>query len=969
MNVALHTSALATTADEAVFLPWLKRVAAQAAEQQQPSAVLVPLRADAYALKARALSAGLGLFGVHFLTPGEVRDRLAQHLGKDLRVPLREHLRLLLATAAERVNERRSDEATASVAASPDQLLKAIDLIGAGGWSFSEAGPARLRPVVAEFQRLLTATGFDLVSDADRALLESSRTAEPLFANLFVTHFDALHWSLWPLLEASVRSSEKAVVCLTEPQSEVEALDAVWIGTWEETFGSAQPVAGDPPAPAKAIDFLIGKDTAEQARAVVAKAIHYLADPACERLGILVPGAGALARRIATLLAELEIPHHDGVAHHAPGPLEDHAWPAWCALQQDPRVSSLLRFLQAYDAPEKLFTGQSLTTTTEALQRAFNDLLIDDLAILADALDGGRHPALTAGLRGLPFLPERDTLGAFITKTGAIFERLGWTERAAELPRLTRDWQPIAQLSVSRRTWLSWLSETLSSWHTERSAAGRHPYSRVHLLPSAQAEPQGWSHLILAGLNEGGWPPELPDTGLIGEEEIATLNRGIRRLNARVIAEGRQGEGHETVQPGHTLCLGSAQRRDLVLRQFLNTLESTTVGLAASAQLIDEAAPERRLNPGEFFNRLHFQAHGRAISHEGLTALREETARWLTESALWPTPQPELESLRQTRIAFDARRTAAQPFGIYEFALGTTPSHPLHLSATDWEKALRQPAQIWMKHLLGVSDATTSDETPWSLAIGQWVHHWLRALAGSAEKNTLAPKPDRPEALTRVRQRAAAFRDHLGAVLARHQRPLPDWWLSTWQQALLFAEQLAGSVGEVAGPTHLATEWTLARGTTLHLPDRTPLRMHGRIDLLLARSDALTDVWIVDYKTGDRKKLTGKDLAGGSGLQLALYALALRELGATRAGVSLLTTSLPLDTPQLELADLDALAPLWRGLHAMQERAVFGMRGKWRDEYAFAAGYPLATLAIDGDVLEQKWALTHPEFSNGEEAE
>ena len=968
MNVSLHTSALAATADEAVFLPWLKSVAARAAQHQRPTAVLVPLQADAYALKSRALAAGVGLFGVHFLTPGQLRDRLANHLGIKLRVPLREHLRLLLATAAERVNDRHSDEATASVAASPDQLLKAIDLIGGGGWSFSEAGPARLRPVVAEFQRLLKTAGFDLVHDADRVLLKAASDAEPLFANLFVTHFNALHWPQWPLLEATVRLASQAAVCLTDPQSEVETLDAIWIGTWEETFGSSLPIAADPPPPTTSVDFLVGKDTAEQARAVVAQTLRFLAEPGCQRLGILVPGAGALARRIATLLAEFDIPHHDGIAHHAPGPLEDHAWPAWCALQQDPRVSSLLRFLVACPTPERLFGGQSLTTITDALQRAFNDLLIDDLAILADALDPDRHHALVTGLRALPFLPERATLGALIERTAAIFHDLGWSERAAELPRLTSDWQPISSLVVTRRTWLGWLSETLTSWRTERSAAGRHPYSRVHLLPCAQAETQGWSHLILAGLNEGGWPPALPDTGLIGEEEIAALNRGIRRLNQRATTEGRQGEGHETVQPGHTLCLGPAQRRDLVLRQFLNTLESTTTALAVSAQLIDETAPERRLNPGEFFNRLHFRIRGRAISQEGMNALREETTRWLATAALWPEPPVDREAIAPTRRAFEARRDATQRFGGYEFALGTPPAQPLNLSATDWDKVFSQPAQIWMKHLLGVSASGASDETPWSLAIGQWVHHWLRGLAANAEKNTLAPKPDLREALARVRGRAEAFRDRLAAVLARHQRTLPDWWLSTWQQALLVAEQLATSVGNVNGPTHLATEWTLARGTALTLPDRGLLRVHGRIDLLLTSGEALEDVWIVDYKTGDRERLKIKELAAGTGLQLALYALALRELGATRAGVSLLTTSLQLDAPQLDLAALDTLGPLWRGLQHMQESGIFGMRGKWRDEYAYANDYPLATLAVDADTLEQKWALTHPEFSTEEDA-
>jgi hypothetical protein len=53
----------------------------------------------------------------------------------------------------------------------------------------------------------------------------------------------------------------------------------------------------------------------------------------------------------------------------------------------------------------------------------------------------------------------------------------------------------------------------------------------------------------------------------------------------------------------------------------------------------------------------------------------------------------------------------------------------------------------------------------------------------------------------------------------------------------------------------------------------------------------------------------------------------------------------------------------------MQERGVFGMLGGLRDEFAFRGDYPLATLAIDPEVLEEKWALTHPNFAEdaGEE--
>jgi RecB family exonuclease len=507
---------------------------------------------------------------------------------------------------------------------------------------------------------------------------------------------------------------------------------------------------------------------------------------------------------------------------------------------------------------------------------------------------------------------------------------------------------------------MRWLSETLVSWQAQRAEAGSHPYCRLHLLPYSQADSQAWTHLIVAGLNEGQWPPPLDEAAFLGEEEIAALNRQVRTLNTRAAVQGSQGEGHVAVQLGRTLCVGPVERRAIVERQFLNTLESATVAVTATMQLHEEAAPERPLNPSEFFTRLHFCARGRAVSQQTLASLQTETAGWLATAALWKAPQPDSASVQQTRVAFAARRESGRSFGEYEFALRTTPPRPLRLAATDWEGALSSPAQKFLAAILGVRADISDEETPWALAQGSWVHRWLSALTGGAEPRTLAPMPNAAELRDRVRAGAETFRNRVVAALSARRLPMPDWWQSTWQQAWSAAEQLAANISTVQGRTHAATEWTI---------DDTPLALaggalyvRGRIDLLLSATNSLEDVWLVDYKTGNRKPLTQSEIAAGEGLQLALYALALRFAGAREVGVSLLTSDTVLDKPQIQLADLDGLAGLWRGLLRMQETGIFGMVGALRDEFGFGQDYPLATLAIDEDILAQKWVLSHPDF-------
>ena len=238
---------------------------------------------------------------------------------------------------------------------------------------------------------------------------------------------------------------------------------------------------------------------------------------------MLFPAADALSRQVAALLAAQGVPHHDGLAHRAPGPLEEASWSAWLALQESPRLPALLRFLATRTEPG--FAGLDAAQVADDLQRVYQELLLDDLAVLAAYL--ARHPrrhrapALAAALDAFPFLPDRAPLAEMSARTGA-----------KEMERRAADWDGARQLAISRRTWLRWLGETLVSWRTTRAPAGAHPYSRLHLLPYAQAESQAWTHLIAAGLNEGQWPPALEDAGFLDEEEIDVLNRRLRALNA-----------------------------------------------------------------------------------------------------------------------------------------------------------------------------------------------------------------------------------------------------------------------------------------------------------------------------------------------------------------------------------------------------------------------------------------------------
>lgn len=996
---------------ENVLLPWFESMTSASIPNEAPIAVVTPFRSQAYFLRSKLLARGISLLGVRFLSPAQLRERLLR--GSRLSVPLREHLRLLLAIAAEEIvsdlnpaeiDKQRQDRLIAkSVARDPDHFLRALDQLSAAGWSFDEMEEPALREIATRFDKSVRDCGFSFVHEADRAALTAAEKSPPRFSNLLVSGFDGAHWPLWPLLRAAVAASTEAVIILNDPRDEARDLDEVWIGTWEEAFGPAQPIedaasnsvthlhalsrlpetdsekAERADNPIADIHFLVGRDTTQQARAIVALTAKFLGDERCERVGILFPRSGALARLVATVLESAKIAHNDGIAHLAPSVFDDDAWRAWLDLQQYPQLKFLFRFLRTTAA--EIFGELSLFEVEDVLRRAYADVLIDKIDILREyCARDDRNAAIVHRLEAIQFLPGAAPLTEFLAQTQKIFAQLGWKEHWSEIDRLSRNWTGRLTASLSKNIYLRWLRELLSAPSLSRDDHGAHPYSRVHLLPYAQAEGQTWSHLIFAGLNEEAWPSLDDEFGFVRDQEIDELNRRNKILNRRAVKRGSQGEGQWSVGEGKTLFLGSTERRQIRRRQLRNLMESATIGVGVTANLYSESFPSRIANPSELFSRLYFSARGKGVSQKTLHGLEEQTRNWLKDWSPIDAQKVDSVSVGRTRLAYDARRQPRQGgAGEYEFALRGPPDRPIALRVTDWEQALRWPALTWMKIFLG-TEAEMESGDAWAISTGQWVHRWLAESAGNGEGFVAISQTDKIRA--RILDNARQFRAQVQKLCTDCGVALPDWWTSGWSNALYIADCLAAKLSDLTDWSHMATEWRLGAPATIRLDTDETLRVRGRVDLILARGQrdesrlGYSDLWVVDYKTGKQRGFNlrelrknespeekfRKQLVEGRGVQLALYALAVHAAGASNVQLTLLAPNGELE-PQFHLQHALAQKDFWRELHHMQESGVFGMLGKVHNEFGVVRSYPLATLAVDPDLLREKWAITHPSLA------
>jgi hypothetical protein len=964
-------------------LRWFERVLPQAWQSRLPSLVVTPNRSFAAHLKEQLLAAGKSHLGVRFVTARSLRELLS-----DEPLPLREHLRLLLALAAERQCDDPDEAvqlAAKSVMRAPEHLLRAIDRFEIAGWRFEGDELRAFSPIVECFRAMLRECNLELVGEHDRELGRDAPKQPKQFAHVLIAGFDASHWSSWHLLQAAIAAAQNATVLLSDPIS-LSPAETCWIGSWEERFGEAQrveaPVArtgdllfseaemrGDS-THALRTDFLVGENSSEQAHAIALCCARYLAEPACTRVIIGFPAADALPRLVSAALEKLHIVHNDALAHPLPGVFESAAWRAWIALQRAPRVATVAQFFRALPEGRELFPEISSEKAERVLRDVYAEVLLDDLRILrAACADSQREDEqLVARLLGaFHFLPERATLSGFLDRTKTALRQLGWEQQRIELANRTSAWLHRLDVELTRRLFLRWLEETAASFGAERASAGDHPYARVQLLTIADAQGQRCSHLILAGSNEGAWPP--PASGEFAREQaIDAFNRQARQLNRRSTRRGRQGEGHTSIRDGHAFYLGARERREIAQQQIVALLESATNAVAFTASLTQEDAPERLWNPSELFTRSYLHIAGKALSESALRGLQRTTRRWIADTRLTTTPEEPRAGIEQTLVAFKARRDPTQSAGEYDFALrpnesaGAVPT----LSVSDFEAMLKTPALVWLKRYVGL-EAPDEAANPWTAATGKWVHRWLANIAAHRDEQLFTRLPSPAQIDQRVGCSADEKRAFVQRLCRSAGKTLPDWWNSGWLNARYLARHLASKIAAAEDWPWISTELPIGRDGPVNIAPDVSLLLRGQIDLVLAKNDGADftaqSIWIVDYKTGSTDALKSSDLhdrlVKGTALQLGLYSLALRSLNAASVQMSIVSLAVKNVAPQLEV---DALAPhtdIFANLAEMQQTGVFGMKGEVRPSFGARVTYPLATLPIDVDVLEDKWALTH----------
>ena len=978
MRVRLYQATKFEDAWEPVLRPWFARHETSAWREERPIAVVAPTAAGVAYLKRRLLESGLNAFGLFFLTPSTLRKRLLRAWPPIRKAALREDLRLIMSLAAERLT---GNAVAASMARSPDGLVRTFDSLEAAGWGPEALGSDAYREIAKAYYDSLRQFGMQTVQSADFELWRTSEERGPLFAEVMLYGFSDRHWRHFPLLRAALNSGARGRSILLD--SGLSDSNQIWLGTWEESFGSAEilleaddssgrpyrEIALDlenlvgwrPSKGTSGIIYRITENGHEEADAIVAQALAFLGESEGENVGVIFARPSALSREVSIRLARLGIAHYDALGHRPPRTRRQSLFETWIGFQEEQRLDLFLDFLSQLSL-RGIVDSSQIGPLRGQLSSAYGSLLTDELPVLCAFLrKTSQDDRLLSYLDRWPSLPEQDQLESLWNESESALNQIGWPATSKELAdRVGGLLRGGGHRIVSRRSFLRWLREVTQIPGRSRPAAGRHPFARVSLLSIEDLDGQDWSHLILAELSAHAWSVNRADGPELSEDEI-------KRLNDRVVTMGGQGAGHLRVTGRHGYLLSSAEKRMQAFGRLTRVLEATRERVAVTFARSDQSDPRRAVVPSDWLLRLYWAEKGELLDEPGLRRLSAKTRLWL--NPLRSREKEPSPTVGNTVRAYRARRDGDRPFGKFEFSYESPPTGGLRLSATAWDEILRRPATVWLNHVLGVTRRRYFSENWYSSqTVGLWAHSWLRP---SGRGDGFEPLPDQAQWLRSVQRKAAEVRQSVARAYEACGRRVPDWWLAHWNEALAHARQGAREVSGIRGWPMVSGEFSIPGGRAIPLPGGEKIEVPGRMDLLLVEGIPWLDhagyswaaevpAWVIDLKTSrSGRALTRRSFLRGNGLQLGFYALALCGFGCRRVEISLMRPGYPL-RPQLDLTFLLGETEFWRGLAEMARSGILGQLGSIRSSYAFTGEYPLTTLAIDPDVLEQKWVLTHP---------
>ncbi len=911
------------------------------------SIVVAPTRGQTQALKQRCVEEGVALLGVEFLTPGLARKkRGAQNgIGRSLQV-------LVLKAQIEARIAPLSPEDPArlvwkSLASDLEAALSDYEDLLRGELGAKNFPSAELRELFGGLERWLAEHRYALGPVLDRQDAVSGDgpgQASPADRALILAGGPENWPDFFGLLALAQRCPSVCVVVAEPDFGGRSAPGEAWVEVWERALGVEQRVS-DAPDPADNCSevaelWMGGEGSAGRAEAIVARSrteeielvaerIESLLASGSENIAVIFPKAAAGQARLARILEGRGVAFADLIGGSGTPPVDTRIQRALADFyERGCRLEELLLLWPLLGATNA--TDLSPGGARAACQRFFDEFQSHSIEQHAermrDSEDPGEREVGRIALLLLPSWPESLTPKDALLRFDESNRRMGLVE--PEGWYALRDFAARVVEPMPRAA----LLEAIRSFLPERGplSGGQKGggFARVSLTTCRRAVGVSWSDSIFVESNAGIWPERREPSCWLGDEPRRELCRALGR---------------------HPMALPTSDDRSaLEKRLYCSVARDTRKRVIFTAALFSEEEPELKLGPNVWLERVMWSKGLFSPDRGGADAF-ERLARSQAGGA------PQTSCPKGWGQVWDKRRDPAAPFDAHFLGDPSGASRPARLSASQIERAVKDPATLWFDAVLGVRRV---EWRPFARArgkaVGTAVHRALGvALRGTPVEGSFGAFPE----LGRAAERLEAELQRI-----RQAWPRDRYWDSFHGDVTLAARELLQRVYELPPSPFCAVEARLPGDATVTLPLAGPVPVTGRMDLVLSDKPAWggAQVEIVDYKTGGDARLSARRMgSSGASLQLGVYLQAAASVGASGGVWMLKPDQRPSRIGQDEIGRATAQLRVV-GQHLVT--GICGARTADRDEYTHIFEWPLASSPVPQAVLEAKFRATFGEI-------
>jgi hypothetical protein len=919
---------------------------------QQMSVIVTPNLSTNTFLKETLIASGKALLNVHFWNVSRLRKHLSEALVESHKLISNANLRLVFGGIAH--NQFRAHPLTKACIQNAqlllDELLEAFSAFG----TFDNLPNDHLKALALQLFANLEKTSLATVQQVDNALLKNAAQLPKTLQNLVLFGFSEHHWHLNKLLQASLTCAHNAHVYLLHQHTNF--LSKLWVNSWQKNLPTTPLITHTSECNHLPNSHFSITDTPQQAaKTLCLQALKILHENPSARIGIVFPSTrSTIARQVSDILSQLSVHHADSLGVMLPQEPSAITLQKWIAWQRSNTLDDLVTFA-ANLAENSGLKPDTFDRLYALLQKAFQELLTDAsnacLSYAREAFDA-ENADLQAFFSHWQTLPLQASLEGFLSKAQAAFALIPDSNSAVQWNdlRLQLNETLLAQ-EIPKDLFLNWLQEVTLTTTRRRSPSGDHPYAKIHLVTAEEAVTQSWTDLLLTEINQTLWPPESSTFTLF---DNSTENRRNRMQHDPNIGYW--------LPANYSYFFSASDRRKFFQQDFWTLVKLPTNSLYLTTFLDPSKTDSPKLS--FLFHELYFNHRKETLdasviqSIKNITLAQLDTFEKLTEKSInhQPQGQNEIHSPEKTLFAHEVRRCAKKPYDDFSFVLPENQT----LSAKTWENLLLHPAHTWFVSILKTQPYLPfRQQDPSRLASGTWLHQWI-ALPKTVH-NISAEKWHKHVIANSEKTRQMVQKSFYDNGL-----PMPDIWLYEWEKTRRSALNTIDCVLQQTDGCFYFSEISLPKPTCIHLPNHQSLSLSGRIDLLVLKDHLFftqnpqAEALVIDFKTGDQ----GGPLVTpqGKGLQVALYALALQAWGYRQnVRFAIVHASPSYSTLKIQSINaLEELFPLWNVIHQIDSTGIIGQHEPIRSKYVFAGQLPLATTAIDPEILIKKWNLTHP---------